>query len=61
MREEGDERFVIAESRVANDDGLLKTGMVGRAKVSVGRRSVAYAVFRKPVSWIWAKLWPLLP
>jgi RND family efflux transporter MFP subunit len=61
VREEGEERFVIAESRVPNDGALLKTGMVGRAKVSVGRRSVAYAFFRKPARWIWTKLWPLLP
>ena len=32
-----------------------------RAKVSVGKRSVAYAFFRGPARWLWTKLWPLLP
>lgn len=61
VHEEGGERFVIAETRVANDGGTLKTGMVGRAKVSVGRHSLAYGLFRGPARWLWTKLWPLLP
>ncbi len=38
VREEGEERFVIAETRVENPGGLLKPGMLGTAKVSTGRR-----------------------
>lgn len=61
IREEGKERFVIAEVRVENRDGLLKTGMLGKAKVASDRRPFAVALLRKPVRWVWNKVWPLLP
>jgi RND family efflux transporter MFP subunit len=61
VREEGKERFVIAEVRVENSDGLLKTGMLGAAKISDGRHSILRAIFRKPARWVWNKLWPILP
>ncbi|MGE5347553.1 MAG: efflux RND transporter periplasmic adaptor subunit, partial [Acidithiobacillales bacterium] len=61
VHQEGEERFVIAESRIQNPEGLLKPGMLGKAKVSIGRRSLATALFRKPLRWAWLKLWPLLP
>ena len=61
VHEEGVERFVIAESRVENPEALLKPGMLGRAKVSIGRRSLATALFRKPLRYLWNKVWPLLP
>jgi RND family efflux transporter MFP subunit len=61
IREEGDQRFVIAEVAVANADGKLKTGMLGTGKVSVGTRRVVTALFRKPARWLWNKVWPLLP
>jgi len=61
VHEEGEERFVIAESRVENPEALLKPGMLGKAKVSIGRRSLATALFRKPVRYAWLRLWPLLP
>jgi RND family efflux transporter MFP subunit len=61
VHEEGDERFVIAESLVDNPGALLKPGMLGKAKVSIGRRSLATAIFRKPLRYAWLKLWPLLP
>ena len=44
-----------------NPDGMLKTGMLGRGKVSVGTRRVVTALFRKPVRYLWNKIWPLLP
>ncbi|MFI5120887.1 MAG: GAF domain-containing protein [Thermoanaerobaculia bacterium] len=61
VHEEGEERFVIAESRVQNPEALLKPGMLGKAKVSIGRRSLATAIFRKPLRYVWMKLWPLIP
>jgi RND family efflux transporter MFP subunit len=61
IREEDKERFVIAEVRVENPGGLLKTGMLGKAKVSNGRRPILFAIARKPTRWLWNKLWPLLP
>jgi cobalt-zinc-cadmium efflux system membrane fusion protein len=61
VREEGEERFLIAEARAENPEGLLKTGMVGTAKIWAGRRSIATLVLRKPARWLWRKIWPLLP
>jgi RND family efflux transporter MFP subunit len=61
VREEGEERFVIAEARVENADGLLRPGMLGKAKVSTGTQRLLRALLRKPARWFWARLWPLLP
>jgi len=61
VREEGEERFLIAEAKADNSQGLLKTGMVGTGKVWAGRRSIATLVLRKPARWLWRKVWPLLP
>ena len=61
LRQEGEESFVIAEARVPNPDGALRAGMLGRAKVSVGTRRLATAIFRKPLRYLWLKIWPLLP
>jgi RND family efflux transporter MFP subunit len=61
VREEGTERFVIAEVQIENASGLLKTGMMGKAKVSTDRVPVITAIFRKPVRYVWGRLWPLLP
>ncbi len=61
VHEEGEDRFVIAESRIENPGALLKPGMLGKAKVSIGRRSLATALFRRPLRYAWLKLWPLLP
>jgi len=61
VREEGSERFVIAEVAISNPDRALKTGMLGTAKVRVGTRRVITALFRKPVRYVWNKVWPLLP
>jgi GAF domain-containing protein/biotin carboxyl carrier protein len=61
VREEGESRFVIAEVGIDNPDGSIKTGMVGRAKIRVGTRSIATLLLRRPARWLWAKVWPLLP
>lgn len=61
VREEGAERFVIAETRVENPSGLLKPGMLGTGKISAGRRPLLVALFRRPARWAATKLWPLLP
>jgi RND family efflux transporter MFP subunit len=61
IRQEGEDPFVVAETRVPNPEGLLKAGMLGRAKVSVGTRRLATAILRKPARYVWRKLWPLLP
>ena len=61
IREEAANRFVIAEVDVANGDGALKTGMLGRAKIRAGERRIVTLLLRKPARWLYAKLWPLLP
>jgi RND family efflux transporter MFP subunit len=61
VREEGEDRFLIAEVRAENPDGLLKTGMLGTGKVWAGRRSIATLLLRKPARYLWKKIWPLLP
>ncbi len=61
LRQEGEERFLIAEVAIANPDGRLKTGMLGTGKVSLGTRRVVTALFRRPARYLWNKIWPLLP
>jgi RND family efflux transporter MFP subunit len=61
VRQEGEERFVVAEARVENPQGQLKTGTLGKAKILDGKRPVVAALFRKPARWFWSKVWPLLP
>jgi len=61
LRQEGEESFVIVEADVANERDSLKAGMLGTAKVSTGMRSLGTAIFRKPLRYLWLKIWPLLP
>lgn len=61
VREEEGERFVIAEVRVHDGSDALKTGMLGKAKISTKPASLIKAIFRKPARYVWTKLWPLLP
>ncbi|MGH9317785.1 MAG: efflux RND transporter periplasmic adaptor subunit, partial [Thermoanaerobaculia bacterium] len=61
IREEGKDRFVIAEIEIANPEGLLKTGMLGRGKIRVGQRKIVTLLLRQPARWLYGKLWPLLP
>jgi GAF domain-containing protein len=59
--EEKDQRFVIAEIGVDNPDGVLKTGMLGKAKILAGHRKIVTLILRKPARWLYTKLWPILP
>ena len=61
VRQEDKDRFIMAEVRIENPDGLLKTGMQGKAKVSTVRVPLIAAIFRGPVRWAWTRIWPLLP
>jgi GAF domain-containing protein/multidrug resistance efflux pump len=61
IREEGEDRYLVAEVRVDNADGALKAGMVGRGKIRSGNRSIAVLLLRRPARWIYNKVWPLLP
>ena len=61
VREEGKDRFVVAEVKIEDHSNLLKTGMQGKAKVSTARVPLATAIFRKPARYVWTRLWPILP
>ncbi len=54
---EGDERIYSARVSVPNPDNLIRSGMQGRSKVTVGWRPAGYVFFRRPGMWIWSKLW----
>lgn len=49
------------EAQIDNSDLLLKSGMVGKAKIEVGYRSIGYVLLRKPFRFLWKKLWTWLP
>ena len=40
LREQGEDRFLVAEVAVDNADGKIQTGMLGAGKISAGRRSI---------------------
>jgi multidrug resistance efflux pump len=61
IREDGEDRYLVAEVNVNNSDGALKAGMVGRGKIRAGNRSIAVLLLRRPARWIYNKIWPLLP
>jgi RND family efflux transporter MFP subunit len=49
------------EAQIDNPDLLLKSGMVGKAKVEVGNHSIGYVLLRKPFRFLWKKFWVWLP
>ncbi|HXX02627.1 MAG TPA: efflux RND transporter periplasmic adaptor subunit [Candidatus Acidoferrales bacterium] len=57
---EQDERVFYARVNVPNTDGLMRPGMQGRGKVSVGWRPVGVVFLRRPVMWIYSQLWSWL-
>jgi multidrug efflux pump subunit AcrA (membrane-fusion protein) len=61
LRQEGENRFVIAEAEVPNSGQALRPGMLGMAKVTTGNRRLIVAILRKPARYAWLKIWPLLP
>jgi hypothetical protein len=46
-----------ARVEVPNDDAALRTGMLGRAKISAGWHPAGYVFFRDLGIWLWSKLW----
>jgi multidrug efflux pump subunit AcrA (membrane-fusion protein) len=49
IREEGKDRFLIAQVAISNPGGLIKTGTLGTGKISVGTRRLVTVLFRRPV------------
>jgi RND family efflux transporter MFP subunit len=54
---QGESRVFFARVLVPNPDGLIRTGMEGRGKVSVGWHPAGYVLFRRPVIWVYSRLW----
>jgi GAF domain-containing protein len=54
-------RYYILVAEIENPDELLKSGMVGKAKVETGYRSIGYVLLRSPVRFMWKKIWTWLP
>ena len=48
LREQGDDRFLVAEVRMDGGGEEIRPGMLGVGKISAGRRSIAYLLLRKP-------------
>jgi RND family efflux transporter MFP subunit len=53
----GDSRVFYARVAVPNPDGAIRTGMEGQGKVRAGWYPAGYALFRRPLLWIYAKAW----
>jgi RND family efflux transporter MFP subunit len=54
---DGNKRVFFARVLLPNPDGVIRAGMQGRAKVSVGWHAVGYVLFRGPAIWLYSKLW----
>ena len=52
-----EDRVFFARVSVVNSNGMLRSGMQGRGKVSAGWRPAGVVIFRRPGMWIWSKLW----
>jgi multidrug resistance efflux pump len=51
------ERFFAARVPLPNDNALLRSGMMGRAKIFIGWRPAGYVLLRRPALWMWQTLW----
>jgi len=47
----------FARVGISNDDGAVRAGMEGRGKVRVGWYPAGYVFFRRPLLWVYAKIW----
>jgi RND family efflux transporter MFP subunit len=54
---DGDKRVFFARVDVGNSEGLLRSGMQGRGKVSVGWHSAGFVLLRDIGMRVWAKVW----
>jgi RND family efflux transporter MFP subunit len=53
----GEERVFYARVVVPNQDGAIRAGMEGRGKVRVGWYPAGYALFRRPLLWLYSRTW----
>jgi RND family efflux transporter MFP subunit len=54
---ESEQRVFIARVNVSNPDGVIRPGMQGHGKLSVGWHPAGYVFFRGAAMWLWGKLW----
>jgi RND family efflux transporter MFP subunit len=54
---QGDGPVFFARVAVANPDANIRSGMEGRGKISVGWYPAGYVLFRKPVLWLYSRMW----
>jgi RND family efflux transporter MFP subunit len=54
---QGDGRVFFARVEVPNENAAIRTGMLGRAKISAGWHSAGYVFFRDLGIWVWSKVW----
>jgi len=52
-----DETVFYARVGVPNTDAAIRAGMEGRGKVRVGWYPAGYVFFRRPMLWLYAKVW----
>ena len=50
-------RVFFARVALPNPNGVIRAGMEGRGKVTVGWYPAGYVIFRKPLLWAYAKVW----
>lgn len=54
---QGESRVFFARVTLPNIDGSIRSGMGGQGKVRVGWYPSGYVLFRRPVIWIYSRLW----
>ncbi|MBZ5629495.1 MAG: efflux RND transporter periplasmic adaptor subunit [Acidobacteriia bacterium] len=54
---EQEKRVFFARVDVPNQEGLIRPGMMGVSKVSIGWKPAGYVIFRGFAMWAWSKLW----
>jgi RND family efflux transporter MFP subunit len=54
---QGDSRVFFARVTLPNPDGSIRSGMGGQGKVRVGWYPSGYVLFRRPLIWIYSRLW----
>lgn len=53
----GDARVFFARVAIPNQDGAIRAGMEGRGKVRVGWYPSGYVLFRRPLVWLYSRVW----
>ena len=56
---EAERRVFHAKLDVANSEGLIRSGMQGWGKISVGWHPAGYVFFRDEGIWFWSKMWSM--